>query len=231
MTWLCPQAFPAGLPFGFCGGYVGWIGYECTADCGFANTHTVSTDDAKLLFADRLVVVDHDCDDVTLVTLVGAGGDAQAQAWRQATRAVVERVQKNAPVPIEPDARRRESFGAGPLRTKEQYLRDIVRCQEVRCVRGRDSYQICLSNQFVVESEIAPFEAYRRLRRGQIRRAVRGVFGFRANVGGLYPARNVFCALSAQRHRRSQTDHKESSPRHGNPGARRGAAQARSRAT
>jgi para-aminobenzoate synthetase len=53
---------------------------------------------------------------------------------------------------------------ARPLRSKQEYLRDIERCREV--LRRGDSYQICLSNQFTIEGEIDPFEAYRRLRRG-----------------------------------------------------------------
>jgi len=159
---VMPQAYSAGLPFGFCGGYIGWIGYECKVDCGFPGARTVSTDDAMLLFADRVIVMDHDCEDVSLVTLIGVGGEAQAQAWLETMRELIARVKKSEPRPLEP-LRVDGKASARPICAKEQYLREIAYCREV--LRRGDSYQICLSNQFAVESEIEPFEAYRRLRR------------------------------------------------------------------
>jgi para-aminobenzoate synthetase len=208
---VMPQEFPAGLPFGFCGGYVGWIGYECKADCGFAGAHTVSTDDAMLLFADRLIVVDHDCDDVTLVALVGAGGQEQAQAWSATMRELVARVRETPSRPIEP-TRVAGKASARPLRTKEQYLRDIVRCQEV--LRRGDSYQICLSNQFVVESDIAPFEAYRRLRRGNPAPYAAYLDFGETQVACTSPERFLRVARSGIVEAKPV---KGTSPRHGNP--------------
>jgi para-aminobenzoate synthetase len=158
-----PEAFPGGMPFDFCGGYVGWIGYECKADCGFVGVRTVATDDAALVFADRLVIVDHDCEDVSFLALVGADGQTEARAWLDAMRVLAARVRVEQPLPLQRAHGGGKAF-ARPLRSKEQYMRDIVQCQEV--LRRGDSYQICLSNRFTIESEGSPFEAYRRLRRG-----------------------------------------------------------------
>jgi para-aminobenzoate synthetase len=47
------------LPFDFTGGYVGYFGYEMKAECGAVNRHRAAMPDASWLFADRLVVVDH----------------------------------------------------------------------------------------------------------------------------------------------------------------------------
>jgi para-aminobenzoate synthetase len=51
---------PAGLPFDFVGGYVGYFGYELKADCGGRARHEADTPDAVWVFVDRLVVVDHE---------------------------------------------------------------------------------------------------------------------------------------------------------------------------
>ena len=50
---------PAGLPFEFNLGYVGYLGYELKAETGGAAAHRADTPDAALLFADRALVLDH----------------------------------------------------------------------------------------------------------------------------------------------------------------------------
>jgi para-aminobenzoate synthetase len=50
---------PPGLAPGLIGGFVGYLGYECKADCGSANVHRSDIPDAVLLFANRMVAVDH----------------------------------------------------------------------------------------------------------------------------------------------------------------------------
>ena len=50
---------PAGLPFDFNLGYVGYLGYELKAETGGTDAHQSDTPDAALLFADRALVLDH----------------------------------------------------------------------------------------------------------------------------------------------------------------------------
>ncbi|HSK50431.1 MAG TPA: gamma-glutamyl-gamma-aminobutyrate hydrolase family protein, partial [Solirubrobacterales bacterium] len=50
---------PAGVPANLLGGFVGYLGYECKADCGAVNEHSSDIPDALLMLADRLVAVDH----------------------------------------------------------------------------------------------------------------------------------------------------------------------------
>ncbi len=45
------------LPFDFCGGFVGYLGYELKALCGAAQAHEALHDDALLFLADRCVCV------------------------------------------------------------------------------------------------------------------------------------------------------------------------------
>ncbi|HUB35407.1 MAG TPA: gamma-glutamyl-gamma-aminobutyrate hydrolase family protein, partial [Solirubrobacteraceae bacterium] len=44
---------------GLLGGFVGYLGYECKADCGSPNAHRSDVPDAVLMFANRVVAVDH----------------------------------------------------------------------------------------------------------------------------------------------------------------------------
>ncbi|HZX06090.1 aminodeoxychorismate synthase component I [Kribbella sp.] len=61
-----PPAELAGL---FCGGYIGYFGYELKALTGGAAAHEASTPDALWIWADRFVVIDHDRDLSYLVAL------------------------------------------------------------------------------------------------------------------------------------------------------------------
>jgi para-aminobenzoate synthetase len=58
---LCERAIepPAGSPRGLLGGFVGYLGYECKADCGSPNVHRSDVPDAVFMFANRLIAVDH----------------------------------------------------------------------------------------------------------------------------------------------------------------------------
>lgn len=41
------------LPFDFCGGLVGYLGYELKAELGGQNAHQAATPDAAMFLADR----------------------------------------------------------------------------------------------------------------------------------------------------------------------------------
>ncbi|WP_327637623.1 aminodeoxychorismate synthase component I [Kribbella sp. NBC_00482] len=55
----------------FCGGYVGYFGYELKALTGGVAAHEASTPDALWIWANRFVVIDHDRDLTYLVALDG----------------------------------------------------------------------------------------------------------------------------------------------------------------
>jgi para-aminobenzoate synthetase len=152
---------PHALPFSFCGGYVGWFGYECKADCGIPTVHEAATDDAAFLFADRTIVFDHDAHRVTLIALVGEQGEAAAHRWFAATRRIVEQAQGQAARPLAPAVE--GTTWAWPAREHDGYVGDVRRARDR--LRIGDSYQVCLTTQFSLESPLEPFEAYRRLRR------------------------------------------------------------------
>ena len=53
------RAARRGRPRGLLGGFVGYLGYECKADCGSPVVHRSDLPDAMLMLANRVVAVDH----------------------------------------------------------------------------------------------------------------------------------------------------------------------------
>lgn len=70
-SFTCQKEDYEGLPFDFCGGYVGYIGYELKIECGAKyNRHKSQAPDACFFLADRLIVIDHCTDDVYILSSV-----------------------------------------------------------------------------------------------------------------------------------------------------------------
>ena len=150
---------------GLVGGFVGYLGYECKADCGSANAHRSDLPDAVLMFANRVVAVDH-VDHRTTLLAVCRGDEEEAESWlADAERAVREVIE--APAPVEPQPAHpvgnieQVVFRCG--RGREQYLADIARCQAA--LAAGESYEVCLTDQIHTDASPEPFELYRLLRR------------------------------------------------------------------
>jgi len=160
---------PPELPRGLLGGYVGYLGYECKADCGSPNVHRSDVPDAVLMLANRVIAIDH----VTHRTHVAAlchGDEAEAQRWLADTEALVRATITEQIVgqPWPEQETEREdspdetvSFRCG--RGREQYLADIARCQAA--LAAGESYEVCLTDQIHTDAQPEPFALYRLLRR------------------------------------------------------------------
>ena len=153
---------------GLLGGFVGYIGYECKADCGSPNAHRSDVPDAVLMLANRLVAVDHAAQR-TDVIVVCRDGDSEAEAWLEQAEAVVRELldARVADAPARMSAAapgdagvERVSFRCG--RGREQYIADIARCQAA--LAAGESYEVCLTDQISTDASPEPFELYRLLR-------------------------------------------------------------------
>jgi para-aminobenzoate synthetase len=155
---------PAELARGLVGGYVGYLGYECKADCGSPNVHRSDMPDAALMLANRVVAVDH-VRHRTYLLAVGRGGDAEADRWLDVAAEVVAAALADppapAPLPEPEDPEPHVSFRSG--RGRERYLADIARSQEE--LAAGESYEVCLTDQFSTTASPDPFALYRHLRR------------------------------------------------------------------
>lgn len=159
---------PRGAARGLLGGFVGYLGYECKADCGSANEHSSDVPDAVLMLANRMVAVDHVRGCTHLMALSGAdsAGDA-AERWLDEAERVVRELLSSAASPPEELAYEADRDAAPVIfrcgRGREQYLADIARCQAA--LAAGESYEVCLTDQISTDASPDPFTLYRTLRR------------------------------------------------------------------
>ncbi|MCE3031900.1 aminodeoxychorismate synthase component I [Streptomyces sp. CMSTAAHL-2] len=151
------------LPFGFRLGYVGYLGYELKADTGALTTHFAETPDAALVFADRALVIDHAEHTCFLLRLSRHQDDAGVTAWLDT---VGERLRALPRTPLSPSGVEPSHAAPVPVElrhSRDAYLRMVGECLEE--LRQGESYEICLSNTAVAETDIDPLTTYRALRR------------------------------------------------------------------
>jgi len=158
---------PEGVAPGLVGGFVGYLGYECKADCGSPNTHSSDVPDAVMLFANRVVAVDHVAH-VTHLLALGRPDDAEADAWLETAEAAVREVLAGPPPPGVDAVAPPPAEGADPVvfhcgRGRTQYLADIARSQAA--LAAGESYEVCLTDQITTDASPDPFTLYQVLRR------------------------------------------------------------------
>lgn len=136
---------PIDLPIPFHGGYIGYFGYEW----GRAHKHASPYPDAMFLRVDRFLAIDHR--DNTLY-LVGDG------KWLDEIECRIHSIKPHAP------AAWNRPVPQAPYRVaRETYLDKIREC--LRLIHEGESYELCLTNQVCLESEIPALDYYETLRR------------------------------------------------------------------
>jgi para-aminobenzoate synthetase len=142
------------LPFPFTGGYIGYFGYELKAECGAPNKHRSTMPDSVLLRVERFLVIDHQEQALYTVCL---GDDAEAWLDQMENRL--------AALPTRHCAR--TSGGTRPAERyripKEDYLAYIREC--LALIQAGESYELCLTNQVLLESDLPALDYYEILRR------------------------------------------------------------------
>jgi para-aminobenzoate synthetase len=169
---LRPAEIPD-LPFEFDCGFVGYLGYELKAECGYESPHSSPHPDAALIFADRVIAFDHDERTTYLLCLHKLGDEVAAEGWMATTAARLIDIAASEGTSGEsrrtyPAGVRRDSPDVPPSvlslsRSQDRYLSDIDACLE-HLVEG-DSYEICLTNQLTFDTHVNPLDLYRHLRR------------------------------------------------------------------
>jgi anthranilate synthase component 1 len=139
---------------GFRLGWVGWLGYGLGDETlGRRTTRHSDHPDASLLFIDRAVIFDHRAHSISLVALDSTG--TQQDLWRSRTEAAL----------------RSEPIATGQPATKTvatwhtsdaDYLEQIAECQ--RHIADGDAYQLCLTTEVNVATNVDPLETYLALR-------------------------------------------------------------------
>jgi para-aminobenzoate synthetase len=166
---------PEDLAEGLIGGFVGYLGYECKADCGSRNVHRSDMPDAVMMLANRVVAVDHIAKRTYLLAVMTGPPtreDFEAERWLSDAELLVREVisqPPDAPVPLSPQGGTTSGDGpASPVtfrcgRGRRQYLADIARCQAA--LAEGESYEVCLTDQISTSESPDPWTLYRQLRR------------------------------------------------------------------
>ncbi|MFE9255782.1 aminodeoxychorismate synthase component I [Streptomyces sp. NPDC006879] len=161
---------PQGVPFEFNLGYVGYLGYELKSEAGGLMVHKADTPDAAMLFADRMLAVDHVEGTSYLLALSTGGDTAAAERWLEETEARLREVPDHRTT-----VREQVSFagagmtdpaaaGTAVLRHgKEEYLDRIAESLEE--IRQGETYEVCLTNTVTLGARIDPLTTYAHLRR------------------------------------------------------------------
>jgi len=137
------------VPFPFIGGYVGYLGYELKSECGAPGEHRSPFPDAFLLRVDRFLAIDQAANTLWMVS----SGEPD-HITEKCLASLSDDMPEAAP----------GTSGAFTLRTeREPYLRQIAECQS-RIAAG-ESYEICLTNQLRVSTEVSPLAYYETLRK------------------------------------------------------------------
>jgi para-aminobenzoate synthetase len=154
---------PEGMPRGLIGGFVGYLGYECKADCGSPNEHSSDIPDALFMLADRIVAVDHTGGNTHLLAVCHGDGE-ECERWLDEAEAVVrEELASPSDRTLEPAAAEADhvSFQCG--RGRDQYLADIRHSLEE--ILAGETYEVCLTDQISTDASPDPFHLYKVLRR------------------------------------------------------------------
>jgi para-aminobenzoate synthetase len=154
----------AEVPFGFHGGWVGYLGYECKADTGGRLAHRAASPDACLLQVRRFLAFDHEQRQVYAVSL-----DADAPGRLAELAGLAGAARQAGPLPA-PDPGWPGADpgwpGSGRVRATMS-RRDHRRAFEVvqRELRAGNTYELNLTYQAGIDSAAEPFAVYRLLRR------------------------------------------------------------------
>ncbi|MGW5878181.1 aminodeoxychorismate synthase component I [Nocardiopsis terrae] len=196
-----------GLPFGFTGGYVGYLGYELKAETGGERAHDASTPDAVWMRCDRFVAVDHH-EDRTYV--VCADGAADARAWAEDTRATLLDL---PPLPGPAPSAAPVDLPGLLERPREGYVDDVKAC--LGHLTEGESYEICLTNRVRLPDPGGDdLDFYRRLRAANP--APYAAFLRLGGVTVLSASPERFLRVDADRTAESRPI-KGTAPRHGDP--------------
>ncbi|HEX3693097.1 MAG TPA: aminodeoxychorismate synthase component I [Solirubrobacteraceae bacterium] len=180
---LAARALPAaqGSPRGLAGGFVGYLGYECKADCGATAVHSSDVPDAVQLFANRMIAVDHATRRSWAIAVsLDAADAADAERWLDLVESEILASLDAAPRELDAPGGQSGSGEAGypsmqtaPVqeeqvvfrvgRGREQYVADILRCQSA--LAAGESYEVCLTDQIHTDARPDPWHLYRGLRR------------------------------------------------------------------
>jgi para-aminobenzoate synthetase len=155
---------PPSYPCPFKGGYVGYFGYEMKAECGGTMVHQSLHDDGAFLFADRFLAFDEIEANGWMVCLHERESQAEVEAWFEKTIASLAEPTTAVPSvhPTGEDAQKWMTAPFLPRHPQSTYISLIERA--LQDIIDGESYEICLTNQWMSQFSGDPLALYLRLR-------------------------------------------------------------------
>ncbi len=153
-----------GLPR-FCGGAVGYLGYDMVRFFEKLPEQTVDDlqiDDAFFLFTDTLLIFDHVKHALKVLCLARVK-DNPGRAYDEAVARIERLIARlRTPVYSRPSPAHSGAPSVSANMTREQYEAAVERCKEY--IAAGDAFQVVPSMRFTVSLRARPFEVYRALR-------------------------------------------------------------------
>ncbi len=181
-------------PFPFCGGYVGYLGYELGAEMNAQHSPQSPVADASLLFVDRFIALDLCEGKAWTAALVADDACAnEARAWSSHIRSSAARLSpQHLP---EPGKLQNDTLPIvfQPRHARAVYVRNVNAALDY--IAGGETYQLCLTTQWKIDTNVKAFDAYRALR--HINPAPFGAFFDFGNVQILSASPERFLSITA----------------------------------
>lgn len=162
----CDEEDYQGLPFDFCGGYIGYIGYNLKVECGAAsNSHKSGAPDACLFFVDNFLAIDHYNGDVYVMSIHDK--NTNATSWLDDIQQKLYSLEGSGTEVIEqyslPPLSSPFKAGFVSEKSRDQYIEDVENCLEY--IKDGESYELCFTTQMRKDiKEVEPLTLYLGLR-------------------------------------------------------------------
>jgi para-aminobenzoate synthetase len=150
------------LPFAFRGGWVGYFTYEMKALFGACPNQVKkgATPDAAWIFVNKFLAFDHARNTVWAVAVVPEGEESGVEIWLNNMERYLPTVSRAEAPRVEVQVDR---LRVHVDQSHEEYLASIDICKQK--ILAGESYEICLTNQFSIDTKVEPLALYRTLRR------------------------------------------------------------------
>jgi aminodeoxychorismate synthase component I len=150
------------LPFKFCGGLVGYLGYELKRETSNTSVYQSPQPDAAFFFITRFLAFDHLTDELYLVALINEEDKESGELWLRQTEAKIGQIGEEKTAELYTAKTPAQPIQFCLEREYHQYLRDIAICKQK--ILDGESYEVCLTNQVKADLDIDDWHLYKTLR-------------------------------------------------------------------
>ena len=153
-----------GLPR-FCGGAVGFMGYDtvrCFEELPDSTVDDLGLPDCTFIFTDTLLIFDHVQHRIRVVCNARIGDDPE-RSYQQATEKIDASIdQLRAPVQFSYEKRQVSPPEVVSNFTREEFEQAVLKCKDY--IAAADVVQVVISQRFSTKVAADPFDVYRALR-------------------------------------------------------------------